>query len=64
VVRALDGVQPSASASVSPSRSRYAYTAAERVTQAWGATVTQTGTAVTADNAAWNGTLPRARPPR
>jgi lysophospholipase L1-like esterase len=36
---------------------RYTYTAGERVTQAWGATLTQTGTAVTADNAAWNGTL-------
>ncbi|MEV4517843.1 cellulose binding domain-containing protein [Dactylosporangium sp. NPDC049525] len=109
VVRALDGVQPSASASPSrsvspsPSRSvlpsdsvppvpgcaatykvvgqwpggfqgevtvrntgtgtfagwtaRYTYTGGERVTQAWGATVTQTGTAVTADNATWNGAL-------
>ncbi|WP_327010047.1 cellulose binding domain-containing protein [Dactylosporangium sp. NBC_01737] len=36
---------------------RYTYTGAERVTQAWGATVTQTGTAVTADNATWNGAL-------
>ena len=32
-------------------------TGGERITQAWSATVTQSGTAVTADNADWNGTL-------
>jgi cellulase/cellobiase CelA1 len=35
----------------------YAYTAGQRVTQAWSASVTQTGTQVTATNVAWNGTL-------
>ncbi|MGI5185981.1 cellulose binding domain-containing protein [Dactylosporangium sp. CA-152071] len=36
---------------------RYTYSGGERITQSWGATVTQTGSAVTADNAAWNGAL-------
>ena len=36
---------------------RWTYTAGERITQSWGATVTQSGAAVTADNVTWNGTL-------
>ncbi|WP_442792046.1 glycoside hydrolase family 9 protein [Micromonospora sp. NBC_01796] len=35
----------------------FAYTAGQRVTQAWSATVTQTGTSVTATNLSYNGTL-------
>jgi endoglucanase len=35
----------------------FAYTAGQRVTQAWSATATQTGTQVTVTNAAWNGAL-------
>ena len=33
------------------------FTAGQQVTQAWGATVTQSGSAVTARNVAWNGAL-------
>ncbi|WP_109594292.1 cellulose binding domain-containing protein [Actinoplanes xinjiangensis] len=36
---------------------RWSYGAGQTVTQAWSATVTQSGTAVTAVNTAWNGTL-------
>ena len=34
------------------------YTGGQAVTQGWNATVTQTGTAVSAANVAWNGTVP------
>jgi cellulase/cellobiase CelA1 len=33
-------------------------TSGQRITQAWGATVTQSGAAVTARNMSWNGSLP------
>ncbi|WP_327010007.1 endo-1,4-beta-xylanase [Dactylosporangium sp. NBC_01737] len=36
---------------------RWAFAGDQRVNQAWGSTVTQTGTAVAAANAAWNGTV-------
>ncbi|WP_033343690.1 endo-1,4-beta-xylanase [Catenuloplanes japonicus] len=36
----------------------WSYTAGQTVTQAWSATVTQSGSAVTATNAAWNAALP------
>jgi hypothetical protein len=36
---------------------RWSFAAGQTVTQAWGATATQAGTAVTAVNAGWNGTL-------
>jgi Cellulose binding domain len=36
---------------------RWSFTAGQSVTQAWGATVTQSGSAVTAVNAGWNGSL-------
>ncbi|MEH1124564.1 cellulose-binding domain-containing protein [Micromonospora sp. CPCC 206061] len=36
---------------------RWSYPAGQTVTQAWGATVSQSGTAVTANSASWNGTL-------
>jgi hypothetical protein len=36
---------------------RWSYTAGQTVTQAWGATVSQSGNAVTAASASWNGTL-------
>ncbi|MEV7230700.1 cellulose binding domain-containing protein [Polymorphospora sp. NPDC051019] len=36
---------------------RFSYAGAEQVTQAWNATVTQTGRAVTAGNVGWNGSL-------
>nr|WP_239313474.1 glycoside hydrolase family 9 protein [Plantactinospora mayteni] len=35
----------------------FAFTAGQRITQAWSATVTQSGTAVTATNLSYNGTL-------
>ena len=35
----------------------FGYSAGQRITQAWSATVTQTGTAVTATNLSYNGTL-------
>ncbi|GGN74601.1 endoglucanase [Actinoplanes lobatus] len=36
----------------------FPYTAGQKVSQAWSATVTQSGTQVTATNASWNGSLP------
>lgn len=42
---------------VSSWRLTWAYAAGQRVTQAWSATVTQSGTQVTAANAAWNGAI-------
>ncbi|MEV6494764.1 glycoside hydrolase family 48 protein, partial [Actinoplanes sp. NPDC051633] len=36
----------------------WAFTGGQRVTQGWSATVTQTGTQVSATNAAWNGGVP------
>ncbi|WP_233512785.1 cellulose-binding domain-containing protein [Micromonospora deserti] len=36
----------------------FAFTAGQTVTNAWNATVTQSGGQVTARNAAWNGTIP------
>jgi hypothetical protein len=35
----------------------WAYTAGQRVTQAWSASAVQTGTQVTVTNASWNGAL-------
>ena len=35
-------------------------TAGQQITQSWGAAVTTAGSAVTATNASWNGTLPAA----
>jgi cellulase/cellobiase CelA1 len=35
----------------------FAYSGGQRVTQAWSATATQSGTQVTATNVAWNGAL-------
>ncbi len=50
-------VRNGGSAAIAGWTARYTYTGGERVTQAWAAAVTQTGAAVTADNAAWNGAL-------
>jgi endoglucanase len=36
----------------------FPYTAGQKVSQAWSATVTQSGTQVTATNTSWNGSLP------
>ncbi|MCW6003318.1 cellulose binding domain-containing protein [Micromonospora sp. CPCC 205371] len=50
-------IRNGSSAATSAWTATFTFGNGQRITQAWGATVTQTGTAVTARNASWNGAL-------
>ncbi|MFC5007844.1 cellulose binding domain-containing protein [Dactylosporangium cerinum] len=50
-------VRNGSTAAISGWTARWTYTGGEQITQTWGATFTQSGAAVTADNTPWNGTL-------